>query len=123
MVYKHDDQDSIEQFIIDVENYSKIRHDNVLLFLGASVENGDELTIVVQPPKHQESLHQLLCSPRRLNKLPHSLKWNVAHQMAQAVSYLHAKDVSVGPALHSGNVFLESKIKLSLVDFDFGPDM
>jgi serine/threonine protein kinase len=78
--------------------------------------------IVLHPPKQQQSLHQLLNSPRRLNKLPHNLKWNMAQQLAQAVSYLHAKDVCVGPALHSGNVFLEAKIKLSLVDFGFaGP--
>lgn len=109
--------------MVDVENYSKIRHENVLLFLGASVDNSEELSIVMQPPKQQESLHQVLSSPRRLNKLPHTLKWSIAHQMAQAVSYLHAKGVYVGPALHSGNIFLESKIKLSLVDFGFGTDM
>ncbi|XP_055337305.1 uncharacterized protein LOC129587537 [Paramacrobiotus metropolitanus] len=123
LIYKHQDSSAVEQFMSDVENFSKIRHENVLLFMAASVDNANELAIVMQPPKHGESLHRLLASPRRLNKLPHTLKWSIAHQIAQTISYLHAKDILVGPALHSGNIFLESKIKLSLVDFGFGSDM
>ncbi|OQV15177.1 putative Serine/threonine-protein kinase CTR1 [Hypsibius exemplaris] len=122
LIYRHTDQSasSIRDFRSHVERQSKIRHDNVLLFLGAAVDNAEQLAIVLQPPQRQQSLHQLLNSPRRLNKLPHNFKWNMALQLAQAVAYVHAKDVCVGAALHSGNVFLEAKIKLSLLDFGFG---
>ena len=118
---RHRDAGTAADFLRHAETQSKIRHENVLQFLGASVDRADQLAIVLQPPARQQSLHHLLASPRRLNKLPHPLKWHMARQVAQTVAYLHdKKGVCVGGALHSANLFPEAKVKLSLLDFGFG---
>ena len=60
-----------------------------------------------------QSLYELIHIRREKTSISHRI--NIARQMAQAVGYLHARHIEAR-TLSSRNVFLDSRVKLSLID-------
>lgn len=97
----------VEDFLKEVSVLSMIRHENVVLFMGACLEPPN--LAVITSVRRGLSLYNHLHVRQDLFSL-HS-KISIAKQIAQGMSYLHAKGI-VLPALTTMNVFLESKVKL-----------
>lgn len=97
----------VEEFLKEVSVLSMIRHENVVLFMGACLEPPN--LAVITSVRRGLSLYNHL-HVRQDHFTLHS-KISIAKQIAQGMSYLHAKGI-VLPALTAMNVFLESKVKL-----------
>lgn len=97
----------VDEFLKEVSVLSMIRHENVVLFMGACLEPPN--LAVITSIRRGLSLYNHL-HVRQDPFLLHS-KISIAKQIAQGMSYLHAKGI-VLPALTTMNVFLESKVKL-----------
>ncbi|XP_045128726.1 kinase suppressor of Ras 2-like [Portunus trituberculatus] len=93
-----------------VASLSMIRHENIVLFMGASMAPPN--LAIVTGVRRGMSLHQHTSSR---GSIPYPSRVNIARQVAQAMSYLHSRGIIHG-RLNSRNVFLEAKIKLSLLD-------
>ena len=99
-----------------VRALTQIRHENLVLYMGASVEDL-RYNIVTNPVKAQ-SLHSRLRAAS-MPRLDEDYTVSVSKQLANAVGYLHAKDIVHG-RISSRNVFLERKVQLSLLDYGVG---
>ncbi|XP_071537486.1 uncharacterized protein [Panulirus ornatus] len=93
-----------------VSSLSMIRHENIVLFMGACMVPPN--LAIVTGVRRGMSLHQHTTSR---GSIPYPSRVNIARQVAQAMSYLHSRGIIHG-RLNSRNVFLEAKIKLSLLD-------
>ncbi|XP_069946514.1 kinase suppressor of Ras 1-like [Cherax quadricarinatus] len=93
-----------------VSSLSMIRHENIVLFMGACMLPPN--LAIVTGVRRGMSLHQHTTSR---GSIPYPSRVNIARQVAQAMSYLHSRGIIHG-RLNSRNVFLEAKIKLSLLD-------
>ncbi|XP_068207353.1 kinase suppressor of Ras 2-like [Palaemon carinicauda] len=93
-----------------VGSLSMIRHENIVLFMGACMVPPN--LAIVTGVRRGMSLHQHTTSR---GSIPYPSRVNIARQVAQAMSYLHSRGIIHG-RLNSRNVFLEAKIKLSLLD-------
>ncbi|KAK7081011.1 hypothetical protein SK128_003782, partial [Halocaridina rubra] len=93
-----------------VGSLSMIRHENIVLFMGACMVPPN--LAIVTGVRRGKSLHQHTTSR---GSIPYPSRVNIARQVAQAMSYLHSRGIIHG-RLNSRNVFLEAKIKLSLLD-------
>lgn len=100
-------KEDVEEFLKEVSVLSMIRHENVVLFMGACLEPPN--LAVITSVRRGLSLYNHL-HVRQDHFTLHS-KISIAKQIAQGMSYLHAKGI-VLPALTAMNVFLESKVKL-----------
>eukprot|EP00057_Strongylocentrotus_purpuratus_P029969 XP_780355.3 PREDICTED: serine/threonine-protein kinase B-raf [Strongylocentrotus purpuratus] len=103
----------INDFLDEVAMLSKIRHENIALFMGACVEPGN-LAVVNSIHKGPSLYHHLHVQRRKLQT---SSKMDIARQIGQAMGYLQAKGIIVGH-LSSRCVYLESKVKLSVTRVD-----
>ncbi|XP_041464006.1 spindle assembly checkpoint kinase-like [Lytechinus variegatus] len=102
----------INDFLDEVDVLSKIRHENIALFMGACVEPG-HLAVVNSIHKGPSLYHHLHVQRRKISfNIP-----KIARQIGQAMGYLHAKGIIVGH-LSSRCVYLESKVKLSITRVD-----
>lgn len=96
----------------EVATLPKLRHENLVLFMGACTKPPD-LAIVTQLSKG-ESLHYLL------HMRKHSLSANriisIASQIAKGMGYLHARQI-VHRDLKTRNIFIETNYKAVIADF------
>lgn len=114
MIYTraHDTPDEISEFHEEVELLSRIRHENVVLFMGACI-NPPHLAIVTSVRKGQTlftHLHILQTS------FYFGSKFSITKQIAQGMGYLHGKGINLGK-LCSRNIYLESKVKIGISDY------
>ncbi|PFX34483.1 raf homolog serine/threonine-protein kinase phl-like [Stylophora pistillata] len=100
-------KEEVEEFLNEVSVLSMIRHENVVLFMGACLEPPN--LAVITSVRRGLSLYNHLHVRQDLFSL--QSKISIAKQISQGMSYLHAKGI-VLPALTTMNVFLESKVKL-----------
>lgn len=100
-------KEDVEEFLNEVSVLSMIRHENVVLFMGACLEPPN--LAVITSVRRGLSLYNHLHV--RQDLFSWQFKISIAKQIAQGMSYLHAKGI-VLPALTTMNVFLESKVKL-----------
>lgn len=100
-------KEDVEDFLKEVSVLSMIRHENVVLFMGACLEPPN--LAVITSIRRGLSLYNHVHVRQDLFSL--YSKITIAKQIAQGMSYLHAKGI-VLPALTAMNVFLESKVKL-----------
>lgn len=110
LIHTRSNVENLETFLDEVATLSMIRHENVALFMGACIDE-PHLAIITslhKGPSLYQRIH-LECS-----KMSLSSKINIARQIAQGMSYLHAKDIMV-PHLSSRSIFLESKVKICMM--------
>ncbi|XP_069980907.1 uncharacterized protein [Penaeus vannamei] len=112
MIHTFDGSDASTErrFWALVSSLSMIRHENIVLFMGACM--APPHLAIVTGVRRGMSLHQHTSSR---GSIPYPSRVNIARQVAQAMSYLHSRGIIHG-RLNSRNVFLEAKIKLSLLD-------
>ena len=106
------DDEDVKTWLAEVRSLANIRHENLVLYMGACVE--PPLFAVITSPVKAESLHTVAVV--RGKKLAAAAKLSVLRQTAEAFSYLHAKGISHG-RLSAHNIFLEPKVKVSLLDY------
>ncbi|XP_071486124.1 uncharacterized protein [Diadema antillarum] len=105
----------VDEFLDEVSMLSMIRHENIALFMGACVDEGN-LAVVTSIHKGPSLYHHVHVLKK---KLATSSKVHIGRQLAQAMGYLHAKGIVLGH-LNSRCVFLESKVKLYVTRVDTG---
>jgi len=113
IIHSHQPQNDndVQSWLADVRTLTHIRHENIVLYMGACVEP-PKFAIITQPIKG-ESLYTHVIEGKRLS---YSIKLSIIRQIADAFSYLHAKNIIHG-RLSAHNIFLESKVKVSLLDY------
>ncbi|XP_022249006.1 kinase suppressor of Ras 1-like isoform X2 [Limulus polyphemus] len=99
------------QFLDDVRQLSMIRHENVVLFMGACIEP-PQLAVITSMRKGPLLFEHIHIKHHRLSFFT---KISIARQIAQGMGYLHAKGI-IHKKLNSRNVILESRVKLCLMD-------
>ena len=104
------DSKSIESYYEKVKALMHIRHENIVSFMGAAKSSS---YLIVTNPVRAESLYS---SQLHLHV---AKKMSIAYQVANALGYLHSKDIVHG-RICSRNVFLEPKVQLSLLDYAVG---
>ncbi|KRZ72052.1 Kinase suppressor of Ras 2, partial [Trichinella papuae] len=111
------DGSNLATFLDDVHALNKIRHENIALFMAVSIEP-PHLAIVTCLNKGI-SLYQAL-HVENVRPFSEQQKLNIAGQIAQGMSYLHARGVTL-KTLSSKNIMLESKVKISMLDYGVAP--
>ena len=110
--HRPEDDEEVSAWLADVRSLAHIRHENFVLYMGACCEP-PRFAIVTSPVK-ADSLYTHLVT-KGLGLSDYS-KLSVLRQTVNALCYLHAKNISHG-RLSSQNIFLESKVKVSLLDY------
>nr|XP_006826018.1 PREDICTED: kinase suppressor of Ras 2-like [Saccoglossus kowalevskii] len=115
VIHTYHSSRDVNEFLEEVAILSRIRHENIELFMGVSTEPSKlaVVTSVHKGPSLFEHLHL------KGEKMSVASKIHIARQIAQGVGYLHAMGITVGSKLNSRNIFLESKVKICLLGFDF----
>ncbi|GBN08001.1 Kinase suppressor of Ras 2 [Araneus ventricosus] len=101
----------LNQFLDEVAQMGMIRHENIVLFMGACIE--PQRLAVITSMRKGPTLYEYLHLKR--HKLPFHSKHNIARQIAQGMGYLHAKDI-VHKKLNSKNIILECRVKVCIMD-------
>ncbi|XP_071965062.1 kinase suppressor of Ras 2-like isoform X2 [Antedon mediterranea] len=99
-----------EDFLEEISMLSKIRHENIALFMGACI---DAPNFCVVTSIRGVSLYDRIHRASRDNRLSLNSRVHIARQIAQGMGYLHAKGIVVG-CLNSKNIYLESKVKVCM---------
>lgn len=98
-----------EAFMLEVANFKKTRHENVVLFVGACITPPAIVTSLCKGNTLYTHIHQ------RRDKFNLNKTTMVAQQIAQGMGYLHSKDI-VHKDLKTKNIFLENG-KVIITDF------
>ena len=104
--------DEVRDWLADVRRLTQIRHENIVLYMGACVEP-PQFAIITSLIK-ADSLQAHTEVPG--SRLAASAKLSVLRQTANAFSYLHCRGILHG-RLSAHNIFLESTVKVSLLDY------
>ena len=90
---------------------TKIRHENVMLFVGACLEKNH--LAVITSMQTGKSVYECLHVKQQSFSFPSKL--NILRQVAQAMGYLHARGI-VHKKISSNNIIIENKVKICLMD-------
>lgn len=112
-VYHINTADESETFWKQVKSMSMIRHENVSLFMGICTDILLPQLAIVTSVRKAKSLYEQIHVDKIHCPLPNKI--HIARQVAQGMSYLHAKGI-VHRKLNSKNILLENKVKLCLLD-------
>jgi serine/threonine protein kinase len=104
--------EEVRDWLADVRRLTQIRHENIVLYMGACVEP-PQFAIITSLIK-ADSLQAHLDLPG--GRLSSAAKLAVIRQTANAFSYLHCRGILHG-RLSAHNIFLESTVKVSLLDY------
>ena len=106
-----DDAD-VEAWLAEVRVLAQIRQENLVLYMGACVD--PPVFAIITSPLKAESLHMTTMVQGRRLSAPDKLA--LLRQTADALSYLHDRGIAHG-RLSAHNIFLESKVKVSMLDY------
>lgn len=110
------DQESelvLQSFYNECETLSKVRHPNVVQFLGAYQDKHTHLPVIVMELMH-ESLSRLLF---RTKTLPLYVEVNITHDVSQSLAYLHSfKPPIVHRDLSSNNIMISPEYRAKITD-------
>jgi kinase suppressor of Ras 2 len=99
------------EFTRHLAQLTKVRHENIMLFMGACIEP-NHMSVITSMQKGL-SLHDTLYVKQRSLTFP--AKLNILRQVAQAMGYLHARGIVHGK-ISSNNIIVENKVKICLMD-------
>lgn len=106
-----DELDSLWQ---QVTTLSRLRHENLQLFMGAVVA---PVPCIITCMKKGPTLYEKIHVQKEF--LSRTYKISIAKQVSQCIGYLSAKDIEVNcSAITSHHIILENKVKLCLVDIE-----
>ncbi len=110
------DQESeliLQSFYNECATLSRVRHPNVVQFLGSYQDKHSGLPVIVMELMH-ESLSRLLF---RTTTLPLYVEVNISHDVTQALAYLHAfKPSIVHRDLSSNNIMISQEYRAKITD-------
>ncbi|KAL3316786.1 hypothetical protein Ciccas_004565 [Cichlidogyrus casuarinus] len=104
----------VNNFWCEVKKMSSVRHENIALFMGASMEppNFAIVTSATKGPSLYEKIH------KTCDEMYSDDRLNILRQLAEALSYLHSKsNPIIVKKLNSKNIFLGPKVTLCLMDY------
>ena len=104
--------DNLQKFINEINISSSLRHPNIVLYMGASVDKDNYYMITEYVPRG--TLFDLIHTEKY--KLSDRMKIKIAFQLAQAVKYLHSRNIAHCD-LKSGNILLDDELNVKLGDF------
>lgn len=104
--------DNLSKFINEINITSSLRHPNIVLYMGASIDKDNYYMITEYLPKG--SLFDLIHTQKF--KFDDKTKIKIAFDIAVAIKYLHSRNV-VHCDLKSSNVLLDDNFNIKLGDF------
>ena len=105
-----ENDEEVEEWLREVRSLAYIRHENIVLYMGACVE--PPRFAIITSPVMADDLYTNLVT----NRLNNYDKLCILRQTVNAFSYLHSKNIVHG-RLSSQNIFLERKVLVSLLDY------
>ena len=103
----------LQSFYNECEKLCKVRHPNIVQLLGLYSDKDTHLPVIVMELMH-ESLSRLLY---RTKSLPQCIEVNIAHDVAQALAYLHSlRPPIVHRDLSSNNILLSREYRAKVTD-------
>ena len=105
----------IQRFEQECDFLSRIRHPNIIQFLGTSRDPESRLPVLLMEVM-DESLTSFLERPQDPPPLPFHIQVNIAHDVAQALAYLHLNAI-LHRDLSSNNVLLVGSSRAKVTDF------
>ena len=106
------DDEEVKSWLADVRRLTQIRHENIVLYMGACVEP-PKFAIITSLVNSDSLYNRIIGHGKRLTSAG---KLSILRQTANAMSYLHCKGIVHG-RLSAHNIFLESTVKVSLLDY------
>ena len=105
----------VQRFEQECDFLSRIRHTNIIQFLGTSRDPESRLPVLLMELM-DESLTSFLERPQDPPPLPFHIQVNIAHDVAQALAYLHLNEI-LHRDLSSNNVLLVGSSRAKVTDF------
>jgi len=108
----------IKSFWLDVQSLSKLRHENILLFMGIATDNTTHTIVNSAPRGVSVATFRRGVKNGKSERIGMRAAVSISRQVAQATGYLHARGIVYGK-LNPHNIFLEGdnyRVKLSLLD-------
>ena len=105
----------VQRFEQECDFLSRIRHPNIIQFLGTSRDPESRLPVLLMELM-DESLTSFLERPQNPPPLPFHIQVNIAHDVAQALAYLHLNEI-LHRDLSSNNVLLVGSSRAKVTDF------
>ena len=106
------------KFINEINIIASMRHPNILLFMGVTIDNNTYYMITEYLPSG--SLHEYLHLNKNKQNKPQPLtdkqKIKIALQIAIAVQYIHSRQI-LHCDLKSANVLIDKNFNIKLIDF------
>ena len=102
----------LKRFINEINIIASMRHPNILLYMGTTIDENNYYMITEYLPKG--SLYEYLHNKRK--KLTEKQKIKIALQIAIAIQYIHSRKI-LHCDLKSSNVLLDENFKIKLSDF------
>ena len=104
------------KFIKEINIIASMRHPNILLFMGVTIDNNTYYMITEYLPSG--SLHEYLhlSKKNKNNPLTYKQKIKIALQIAIAVKYIHSRQI-LHCDLKSGNILIDKHFNIKLIDF------
>ena len=106
------------KFINEINIIASMRHPNILLFMGVTIDNNTYYMITEYLPSG--SLHEYLHLNKnkqiKSNPLTDKQKIKIALQIAIAVQYIHSRQI-LHCDLKSANVLIDKNFNIKLIDF------
>ncbi len=109
---KHNTKYSLNKFIKEINVISNLRHPNVVLYIGASINKVEYYMISEFITKG--SLFD--CLHVQKNKFTENEQLNIAYEIAIALRYLHSRKINHCD-LKSSNILLDDNLKIKVSDF------
>ena len=110
--YSPRNDEEVHDWLAEVRRLTHIRHENIVLYMGACVEP-PKFAIVTSLLKVESVYAHTVIQGARLTA---ANTLSILRQTANALSYLHCRGIVHG-RLSAHNIFLESKVKVSLIDY------
>ena len=104
--------EEVRDWLADVRRLTQIRHQNIVLYMGACVEPPRFAIITGLVQREDLYTHTVVLGQR----ISAAHKLSILRQTANAMSYLHCRGIVHG-RLSSHNIFLEKVVKVSLLDY------
>jgi serine/threonine protein kinase len=105
-------KDNLNKFINEINIISSLRHPNIVLYMGASINQSNYYMITEYLPRG--SLFDYLHRDR--NKINERDQINIAYEIAVALKYLHSRNI-LHCDLKSSNILIDDNWKIKIGDF------
>lgn len=104
--------DNINKFINEINIISSLRHPNVVLYMGASIDRDNYYMITEYLPKGSlfDYIH------RDKGKITEREQITIAYEIAVALKYLHSRNI-IHCDLKSSNILIDDNWKIKIGDF------